>query len=58
MPSAQITVRVDGAPFEVGTVTDYQKIVGILERRSYKQDDIENVIYRHWQRLFEVNLPE
>ena len=48
----------DGAPFEIDTVSDYQKIADILERRGYKQDDIENVMYRNWQRFFETALPE
>ena len=48
----------DGAPFEIDTVADYQKIADVLERRGYKQEDIENVMYRNWQRFFESSLPE
>ena len=48
----------DGAPFEIDTVADYQKIADVLDRRGYKQEDIENVMYRNWQRFFESSLPE
>ncbi len=48
----------DYAPLEVDTVSDYQKIADVLKRRGYKQEDIENVMYRNWQRFFEMNLPE
>ena len=43
----------DGAPYEVDTVSDYQKVADILDRRGYKQEDVENVMYRNWQRFFE-----
>ncbi|MBM3933099.1 MAG: peptidase M19 [SAR202 cluster bacterium] len=43
----------DGAPHDVDTVADYQKLAGILEKRGYKRADIENVMYRNWQRFFE-----
>ena len=48
----------DGAPYEVDTVSDYQKVAEILDRRGYKQEDIENVMFRNWQRFFEKWLPE
>ena len=48
----------DGAPYEVDTVSDYQKVAEILDRRGYKQEDIENVMYRNWQRFFEKWLSE
>ena len=45
------------APFEIDTVSDYQKIVNVLSNRGYKQEDIENVMYKNWQRFFEKWLP-
>ena len=45
------------APFEIDTVSDYQKIVTILSKRGYKQEDIENVMYKNWKRFFEKWLP-
>jgi len=48
----------EGAPYEIDTVADYQKIATILEKRGYSQDDITNVMYRNWQRFFEKWLPE
>ena len=47
----------DGAPYDVDTVADYPKVADVLERRGYKQEDIENVMYRNWQRFFEKWLP-
>jgi len=31
--------------------------VPILQRRGYQRADIENVMYRNWQRFFEKHLP-
>ena len=47
-----------GAPHEVDTIADYQKIAEVMDRRGYKQKDIENVMYRNWQRFFEKWLSE
>ncbi len=47
----------DGAPYEIDTVADYQKIAEVLERRGYAQEDIINVMYRNWQRFYEQWLP-
>ena len=47
----------DGAPYEVDTVADYQKVADVLDRRGYAQADIENIMYRNWQRFFEEWLP-
>jgi membrane dipeptidase len=47
----------EGAPADVDTVADYLKLVPILERRGYKLPDIENIMYRNWQRFFEKWLP-
>ena len=46
-----------GAPKEVDTIYDYLQIGDFMERRGYKQEDIENVMWRNWQRFFEANLP-
>lgn len=46
-----------GAPLEIDTVVDYQKVATVLERRGYTQDDIANVMHRNWQRFFETWLP-
>lgn len=47
----------DGAPHDVDTVADYQRIRDILERRGYSSKDVENVMYKNWQRFFEKHLP-
>ncbi len=48
----------DGAPYEIDTVADYQKLSGALDRRGYSQDDIENIMFRNWQRFYEEHLPQ
>lgn len=46
-----------GAPLEIDTVADYQKVAEALRRRGYSEDDIANIMYRNWQRFFETWLP-
>ncbi len=46
-----------GAPKEIDTVLDYQKLIELLKNRGYKNSDIENIMYKNWQRFFENNLP-
>lgn len=48
---------VEGAPYEIDTVADYQKIADVLECRGYSDEDIDNVMYRNWQRFYEKWLP-
>jgi membrane dipeptidase len=47
----------EGAPVDVDTVADYQKLAPILKARGYSDADVENVMYRNWQRFFEKWLP-
>ena len=46
-----------GAPLEIDTVADYQKLVPVLEQRGYTEKDVANVMYRNWQRFYETWLP-
>jgi len=46
-----------GAPREIDTVADYQKLADALARRGFKPEDVENIMYRNWARLFEKALP-
>lgn len=48
----------DGAPHEIDTVADYQKVAAVLEKRGFACEDIDNIMYRNWQRFFEKWLPE
>ena len=48
----------DCAPYEIDTVADYQKVGDVLERLGYAEADIENILWRNWQRFFEKWLPE
>ena len=48
----------EGAPADVDTIADYQKIAGILERRGYKDEDVASIMHGNWQRFFETHLPE
>ena len=47
-----------GAPKEVDTIYDYLEIADIMDRRGYKREDIENIMWRNWRRFFEANLPD
>ena len=48
----------DGAPYEIDTVADYQKLAAVLDRRGYSQEDIERIMFRNWQRFYEESLPQ
>ena len=48
----------DGAPYEIDTVADYQKLAAVLDRRGYSQEDIERIMFRNWQRFYERSLPQ
>ncbi len=45
------------APYEIDTIVDYQIVGDVLSGRGYKTADIENIMYRNWQRFFEKWLP-
>ena len=47
----------EGAPYEIDTVADYQKVGDVLARRGYADEDVANVMHRNWQRFFEKWLP-
>ncbi len=47
----------EGAPKEVDTVADYMELAPVLKRRGYSSADIENIMFRNWQRFFEKHLP-
>mgnify|MGYP003983076773 CR=1 FL=1 len=47
----------EGAPNDVDTVADYGKIGPILKARGFADEDVENILYRNWQRFYEKNLP-
>ena len=47
----------DGAPADVDTVADYHKLGDILRRRGYGSKDVENVMFKNWQRFFQKWLP-
>ncbi len=47
----------EGAPWEIDTVADYQKVGAVLEGRGYGEDDIAGVLYGNWRRFFEAHLP-
>ncbi|NKB72476.1 MAG: peptidase M19 [Candidatus Latescibacteria bacterium] len=47
----------EGAPWEIDTVADYQKVAGVLEKRGYGEGDIAAIMYGNWQRFFAAALP-
>lgn len=48
----------EGAPHEIDTIADYQKVGEALSNRGYSDDDVANVMYRNWQRFYERALPD
>lgn len=48
---------VDGAPAEVDTVADYQRLAPILAQRGYEQAAIEQIMVGNWRRFYTQWLP-
>ena len=48
----------DGAPADVDSVVDYQKLSAILRRRGYCEEDVAGVMYRNWCQFYQRHLPE
>ena len=48
---------VDGAPAEVDTVADYQRLVALLAHRGYDQRTIEQIMVGNWLRFYRQWLP-
>lgn len=40
-------------PYEMNDISDLQKLSGTLERRGYRETDIENIFHKNWQRILE-----
>ena len=38
-------------------MADYQRLADVLLGRGYSAPDVENIMYRNWQRFFEKWLP-
>ncbi len=45
-------------PADVNTITDLQKLTGLLETRGYPPVDIEAIMHGNWTRFFLETLPE
>ena len=48
----------DGFPHDIDTVADFQKLVDVLDGRSYSRVDVANVMHGNWQRFYEKWLPQ
>ena len=48
----------EGAPWEIDTVADYQKVGDVLEGRGYGEEEIADILYGNWRRFFEAHLPD
>lgn len=40
-------------PYEMNDISDLQKLAGVLERRGFGSEDIENIFHKNWQRILE-----
>jgi membrane dipeptidase len=45
------------SPGDLDTIADLQKLPDILSGRGYKQDDIDNILYKNWIRFLRKNFP-
>ena len=45
-----------GAPAEIDTVVDYNRLADVLARRGYSDDQVTDVMYRNWVRFFSRHL--
>ena len=45
-----------GAPAEIDTVVDYQRMADVLAARGYDDDQVADVMYRNWVRFFSQHL--
>jgi membrane dipeptidase len=45
------------SPYDLDTIADIQKISGLLLRRGYSGEDVDNIFYGNWMRFMEANLP-
>ena len=45
-----------GAPAEIDTVVDYNRLADVLARRGYGDDQVTDVMYRNWVRFFSRHL--
>ena len=40
-------------PLEMNDISDLPKLAGVLEKRGYSPEDIENIFHKNWQRILE-----
>ena len=40
-------------PYEMNDISDLPKLAGILEKRGFRENDIENIFHKNWQRILE-----
>ena len=61
---AAIGSDLDGAfgkeqcPYDLDTISDLQKITGLLSEFGYNESDIQNIMSENWIRFLRKNLPE
>lgn len=46
------------SPYDLDTIADLQKFVGILERRGYNSTDLSNIMHNNWINFLKKSLPE
>ena len=45
------TYGTEQSPLDMDTIADLQKLTGLLSKRGYSQDDIENIFHKNWLRF-------
>jgi membrane dipeptidase len=39
------------SPYDLETIADLQLLPGLLTKRGYSQEDIDNILYKNWLRF-------
>ena len=45
------TYGTEQSPLDMDTIADLQKLTGLLSKRGYSQEDIENIFHKNWLRF-------
>ena len=46
------TYGTEQSPLDMDTIADLQKLTGLLSKRGYSQEDIENIFHKNWLRFW------
>jgi membrane dipeptidase len=41
------------SPYDLENIADLQQLPGLLTKRGYSQEDIDNILYKNWLRFLQ-----